>query len=76
MTTQRDRRRSRVFTGSYLTFRVDNDEDRGSRAERDVVGHPGAVAILAVDPDGECSSSPVPRASGAFFSRFLRHARH
>jgi ADP-ribose pyrophosphatase len=40
--------------GRYLTFRIDTIERAdGSRAERDVVGHPGAVAILAIDPDGE-----------------------
>jgi ADP-ribose pyrophosphatase len=40
--------------GHYLTFRIDTIERAdGSRAERDVVGHPGAVAILAIDPDGE-----------------------
>jgi ADP-ribose pyrophosphatase len=46
---------SRVLhQGRYLTFRVDTIERAdGSRAERDVVGHPGAVAILAVDPNGE-----------------------
>jgi len=43
-----------VHQGHYLTVRVDTIERAdGSRAERDVVGHPGAVAILAVDPDGE-----------------------
>jgi ADP-ribose pyrophosphatase len=43
-----------VHQGRYLTVRVDTIERAdGSRAERDVVGHPGAVAILAVDPDGE-----------------------
>ena len=43
-----------VHQGHYLNFRVDTIERAdGSRAERDVVGHPGAVAILAVDPDGE-----------------------
>ena len=43
-----------VHQGHYLTFRVDTLERAdGSRAERDVVGHPGAVAILAVDLDGE-----------------------
>ena len=43
-----------IHQGHYLTFRVDTIERAdGSRAERDVVGHPGAVAILAVDPDGE-----------------------
>jgi ADP-ribose pyrophosphatase len=43
-----------VHQGHYLNFRVDTIERAdGSRAERDVVGHPGAVAILAVDPNGE-----------------------
>jgi ADP-ribose pyrophosphatase len=39
-----------VHRGKYLTVRVDTIERAdGSRAERDVVGHPGAVAILAID---------------------------
>lgn len=41
-----------IHRGRYLTFRVDTIERAdGSRATRDVAGHPGAVAILAVDPD-------------------------
>jgi ADP-ribose diphosphatase len=42
---------SRVLhTGRYLEFRLDTVERAdGTRAERDVVWHPGAVAILAVD---------------------------
>jgi ADP-ribose pyrophosphatase len=42
---------SRVLhRGRYLTFRVDTIErPDGSRAERDIAGHPGAVAILAID---------------------------
>jgi ADP-ribose pyrophosphatase len=42
---------SRVLhRGRYLTFRVDTVErPDGSRAERDICGHPGAVAILALD---------------------------
>jgi ADP-ribose pyrophosphatase len=42
---------SRVLhKGRYLEFRVDTIERAdGSRAERDIVGHPGAVAILAID---------------------------
>jgi ADP-ribose pyrophosphatase len=41
-----------IHKGHYLEFRVDTVERvDGSRAERDVVGHPGAVAILAIDPD-------------------------
>ena len=41
-----------VRRGRYLTFRVDTVERAdGTRAKRDVVGHPGAVAVLAIDPD-------------------------
>jgi ADP-ribose pyrophosphatase len=36
--------------GHYLTFRIDTIERAdGTRAKREVVGHPGAVAILAID---------------------------
>jgi ADP-ribose diphosphatase len=39
-----------IYRGKYLTFRIDTVERTdGSRAEREVVGHPGAVAILAID---------------------------
>jgi ADP-ribose diphosphatase len=39
-----------IHKGRYLEFRVDTVERAdGTRAERDVVGHPGAVAILAID---------------------------
>jgi ADP-ribose pyrophosphatase len=39
-----------IYRGSYLTFRIDTVERTdGSRAEREVVGHPGAVAIVAID---------------------------
>jgi ADP-ribose pyrophosphatase len=35
-----------------MTFRVDTIERAdGSRSERDVVGHPGAVAVVAIDDD-------------------------
>lgn len=38
--------------GRYLTFRIDTIERAdGSRAKREIVGHPGAVAILAIDPE-------------------------
>jgi len=42
---------SRVLhQGRYLTFRVDTIERAdGTRGTRDIVGHPGAVAILAID---------------------------
>ncbi len=40
-----------VHRGRYMEFRVDTIERAdGSRGTRDIVGHPGAVAILAVDP--------------------------
>jgi 8-oxo-dGTP pyrophosphatase MutT (NUDIX family) len=44
---------SRVLhSGRYLTFRVDTIERAdGTRATRDIAGHPGAVAILAIDAD-------------------------
>lgn len=44
---------SRVLhTGRYLEFRLDTVERAdGTRAERDVVWHPGAVAVLAIDDE-------------------------
>ena len=46
---------SRVLhRGRYLTFRIDTIErPDGTRATRDVAGHPGAVAVVAVDPDDQ-----------------------
>ncbi len=42
-----------LHRGRILEFRVDTVERAdGQRARRDVAGHPGAVAIVAVDPDG------------------------
>ena len=42
-----------VHRGRYMEFRVDAIERTdGSRGTRDVVGHPGAVAVLAVDDEG------------------------
>ena len=42
-----------VHRGRYMEFRVDTIERAdGSTGTRDVVSHPGAVAILAVDDDG------------------------
>ncbi|HEX9044610.1 MAG TPA: NUDIX hydrolase [Candidatus Limnocylindrales bacterium] len=39
-----------VYAGRYLTLRLDTVERAdGSRAEREIVGHPGAVAMLALD---------------------------
>jgi ADP-ribose pyrophosphatase len=44
---------SRVLhRGRYLTFRVDTIERAdGSRGTREIAGHPGAVAILAIDDE-------------------------
>jgi ADP-ribose pyrophosphatase len=42
-----------INRGRYLEFRVDTIERAdGSRGTRDVVGHPGAVAVLALDAAG------------------------
>ncbi len=42
-----------IHRGRYLDFRVDTIErPDGTRGTRDVVGHPGAVAVLALDADG------------------------
>ncbi len=42
-----------VHRGRIVEFRVDTVEGAGGRrAERDVAVHPGAVAIVALDPDG------------------------
>jgi ADP-ribose pyrophosphatase len=39
-----------LHRGRYLDFRIETVERAdGSRATRDIVGHPGAVAIVAVD---------------------------
>lgn len=41
-----------VYRGHYLDVRVDEIlTPDGRRASRDIVGHPGAVAIVALDPD-------------------------
>ena len=41
-----------LHRGRYLTFRVDTIERAdGSRSTREIADHPGAVAILAIDPD-------------------------
>jgi ADP-ribose pyrophosphatase len=43
-----------LYQGRYLTFRVDTVERAdGTRTERDVAGHPGAVAIVAIDADDQ-----------------------
>jgi ADP-ribose pyrophosphatase len=42
-----------VHRGHHMEFRVDTIERAdGTRGTRDVVGHPGAVAVLAVDREG------------------------
>lgn len=42
-----------LHRGKFLEFRVDTVERTdGSRATRDFAGHPGAVAILALDAEG------------------------
>lgn len=42
-----------VHRGRYLSVRLDTIERAdGSTGTRDVVGHPGAVAVLALDDDG------------------------
>jgi ADP-ribose pyrophosphatase len=41
-----------LHTGRYLTFRIDTVRRAdGTTATRDVCGHPGAVAVVAVDDD-------------------------
>jgi ADP-ribose pyrophosphatase len=41
-----------VHRGHYLTFRIDTIERAdGTRATREICGHPGAVAILALDEE-------------------------
>jgi len=41
-----------IHRGRYLTFRIDTVERAdGTRATREICGHPGAVAIVALDPD-------------------------
>jgi ADP-ribose pyrophosphatase len=40
-----------VYRGKYIVFHVDTIERAdGSRGQRDLVAHPGAIAVLAVDP--------------------------
>ena len=41
-----------LHRGRYLEFRIDTIERAdGSRSERDIAGHPGAVAVVAIDAD-------------------------
>ena len=42
-----------IHRGRYLEFRVDTIQRAdGSTGTRDVVGHPGAIAVLALDEEG------------------------
>jgi ADP-ribose diphosphatase len=48
--TERVVARNVLHRGRYLEFRIDTIERAdGSRSTRDIVGHPGAVAIVAID---------------------------
>jgi ADP-ribose pyrophosphatase len=41
-----------IHRGTYLEFRIDTIvRADGTTATREIVGHPGAVAIVAIDPD-------------------------
>lgn len=41
-----------MHRGRFLTFRVDTIEHTdGSRATREIAGHPGAVAVVAIDDE-------------------------
>jgi ADP-ribose pyrophosphatase len=41
-----------LHRGRYLTFRIDTIERAdGTRATREIAGHPGAVAVLAIDDE-------------------------
>jgi ADP-ribose diphosphatase len=52
--TERVVRSDVLHRGRYLEFRIDTIERAdGSRSTRDIVGHPGAVAIIAID-DQDC----------------------
>jgi ADP-ribose pyrophosphatase len=43
-----------LYTGKIINVRLDDVElQNGSRAKREVVEHPGAVAVLAVTEDGK-----------------------
>ena len=53
-----------VFDGKIITVRVDDVRmTDGSVAKREIVGHPGAVVVVALDDEGSCSrkrtSSPT-----------------
>jgi len=55
-----------LHKGRYLTFRVDTIERAdGSRSERDIAGHPGAVAIVAIDETAKNVTQGRPGAHAA-----------
>ena len=60
--------RELIHRGRYLEFRVDTIvRADGTTGTRDVVGHPGAIAVLAVDDDGRLllvRQWRIPAASG------------
>jgi ADP-ribose pyrophosphatase len=56
----------RAFTGNLLSLRVDEVElDSGRHAQREVVEHPGAVAILASDGERLAMVRQWRQAAGA-----------
>jgi len=56
----------RAFTGRLLSLRVDEVElESGTRATREVVDHPGAVAILAWDGERLAAVRQWRQAAGA-----------
>lgn len=60
--------RELIHRGRYLEFRVDTIvRADGTTGTRDVVGHPGAIAVLAVDDEGRLllvRQWRIPAASG------------
>jgi ADP-ribose pyrophosphatase len=43
-----------LHSGRYLDLRIETIQRRdGTRAKREIVGHPGAVAIVAIDPNDQ-----------------------
>ncbi len=63
---ERTIRSRRVFSGRLLALRVDEVElESGARATREVVEHPGAVAILAWDGERLAAVRQWRQAAGA-----------
>jgi ADP-ribose pyrophosphatase len=43
-----------LYAGQYLDLRIDTIErPDGSTAKREIIGHPGAVAVIALDPNDQ-----------------------